>query len=166
MRALGCTHECSTNSSPNTRRALCSGPAALHARAKSLMRRKEAVSGGGSKVQGTRHLLPESLRPMQELLALHPQLKLDAEGRPDVQHTPCNVLSEISEHSLAAAASINLGLSAVGSLMAYAAPECADRTISSDSVEALGWLFAELGATVALFIKLGTDCRRKANRPQ
>ncbi|MBK6008649.1 hypothetical protein JJB11_21315 [Ramlibacter ginsenosidimutans] len=108
--------------------------------------------------RGTRHLLPESLRHMQELFELLPQLKVDASGAPDVRATDQAVLGRIAEHAQASAAAINLGMSAVGSLMAYAAPQCEDRAISSDAVEALGWLLAELGATTALMVRLAAVC--------
>jgi hypothetical protein len=108
--------------------------------------------------RGTRHLLPESLRHMQELFELLPQLKVDAGGAPDLRATDQIVLRRIAEHAQASAAAINLGMSAVGSLMAYAAPQCEDRAISSDAVEALGWLLAELGATTALMVRLAAVC--------
>jgi hypothetical protein len=109
--------------------------------------------------RGTRHLLPESLRHMQELFELLPQLRLDASGAPDLRATDQAVLRRIAEHAQASAAAINLGMSAVGSLMAYAAPQCEDKAISSDAVEALGWLLAELGAATALMVRLASSCR-------
>lgn len=94
--------------------------------------------------RGTRYLLPESLRHMQELFELLPRLKLDANGDPDPRATDEVVLKRLATHAQASLAAMNLGMSAVGSLMAYAAPECEDKTISSDAIEALGWLLAEL----------------------
>jgi hypothetical protein len=117
-------------------------------------RKQDALPVG----RGTRHLLPESLRHMQELFELLPHLKVDASGTPDLRATDHAVLREIAEHAQASAAAINLGMSAVGSLMAYAAPQCEDRAISSDAVEALGWLLAELGATTALMVRLAAVC--------
>lgn len=108
--------------------------------------------------RGTRHLLPESLRHMQELFELLPRLKLDANGDPDPRATDAAVLKRLAAHAQASAAAMNLGMSAVGSLMAYAAPECEDKSISSDAIEALGWLLAELGATTALMIRLAKLC--------
>jgi hypothetical protein len=96
---------------------------------------------------------------MQELFELLPQLRLDASGAPDLRATDRAVLRGISEHAQASAAAINLGMSAVGSLMAYAAPQCEDKAISSDAVEALGWLLAELGAATALMVRLASSCR-------
>lgn len=115
--------------------------------------------------RGTRHLLPESLRHMQELFELLPRLKLDASGAPDPRATDRAVLRGISEHAQASAAALNLGMSAVGSLMAYAAPQCEDKAISSDAIEALGWLLAELGATTALMVRLAAVCRSVPEQP-
>lgn len=122
---------------------------------KARRQRQQEISPAG---RGTRHLLPESLRHMQELFELLPQLKVDASGAPDPRATDPVVLCRIAEHAQASAAAINLGMSAVGSLMAYAAPQCEDRAISSDAVEALGWLLAELGATTALMVRLAAVC--------
>jgi hypothetical protein len=119
------------------------------------MQRQQEMSPAG---RGTRHLLPESLRHMQELFELLPHLKVDSGGDPDTRATDQAVLRKIAEHAQASAAAITLGMSAVGSLMAYAAAQCEDRAISSDAVEALGWLLAELGATTALMVRLGTVC--------
>ena len=69
---------------------------------------------------------------MQELVELLPRLKLNEAGEPDTRATDPEVLGGIIEHASASAAAINLGLSAVGSLMAYAAPQCEDRAINSD----------------------------------
>lgn len=108
--------------------------------------------------RGTRHLLPESLRHMQELFELLPRLKLNADGDPDPQATDEAVLKGLAVHAQASAAAMNLGMSAVGSLMAYAAPQCEDKAISSDALEALGWLLAELGATTALMVRIAALC--------
>ncbi|MES2979779.1 MAG: hypothetical protein V4731_15250 [Pseudomonadota bacterium] len=96
---------------------------------------------------------------MQELFELLPQLRLDASGLPDLRATDRAVLAGISEHAQSSAAAINLGISAVGSLMAYAAPQVEDKAISSDAIEALGWLLAELGAATALMVRLAHSCR-------
>lgn len=115
--------------------------------------------------RGTRHLLPESLRHMQELFELLPHLKLDANGDPDPRATDGAVLKGLVLHAQASAAAMNLGMSAVGSMMAYAAPECEDKTISSDAIEALGWLLAELGAITALMIRLAARCTPLPEQP-
>lgn len=121
---------------------------------KSLAAQVRQING-----KGTRHLLPESLRSMQELLELLPRMTVDAGGAIDYQATAPEIRTAIADHATSVAGAFNLGMSAVGSLMAYAAPECDDGTINSDAIEALGWLLAELGATTALMIALSARCR-------
>ena len=72
---------------------------------------------------------------MQELFELLPHLKLDANGDPDPRATDGAVLKGLALHAQASAAAMNLGMSAVGSMMAYAAPECEDKTINAYSGE-------------------------------
>ena len=58
---------------------------------------------------------------------------------------PPSVLLELVEQAEAGAGALNLGISAVGTLMAHAAVPIEDGSISADTVEALGWLLGELG---------------------
>ena len=55
------------------------------------------------------------------------------------------LLVQIAENAEVAMNTIHLGLSAVGQILARAAPEVETGEISSDATEALGWLLAELG---------------------
>jgi hypothetical protein len=48
-------------------------------------------------------------------------------------------------------------------VLAYAAPEVEDRTISSETVEALAWLLSELGALAAGCFALAAHCRRETS---
>lgn len=52
---------------------------------------------------------------------------------------------QIAENAEVAMNTIHLGLSAVGQILARAAPEVETGEISGDATEALGWLLAELG---------------------
>lgn len=85
-------------------------------------------------------------------------------GDPDLRATDEAVLERLATHAQASAAAMNLGMSAVGSLMACAAPECEDKSIGADAIEALGWLLAELGATTALLIRLARLCTPMAEQ--
>lgn len=98
-------------------------PAADGARRQRKARRPREESNTLHAGRGTRHLLPESLRHMQELFELLPHLKLDPNGDPDLRATDEAVLKRLAAHAQASAAAMNLGMSAVGSLMAYAARE-------------------------------------------
>ena len=104
------------------------------------------------------------LRHMQALVELLPRLELDAAGEPDTRTTEAEVLGGIAEHASASATAINVGLSAVGSLMAHAAPQYEDGSMNSDAIEALGSLFAELGAASAVFVRLAAACQQIPGR--
>ena len=123
------------------------------------MRGKKLATAAPVTGKGSRHLLPESLRSMQELLELLPNMAVNGQGEIDYAATHPDTLSAVAEHAASVASAINLGMSAVGTLMAYAAPECEDGTVSSDAIEAVGWLFAELGAATAVCIQLTSRCK-------
>jgi hypothetical protein len=105
-------------------------------------------------------VLRESVSPIGEVLRGLPKLKIDARGELDLLGSSPTVLLSLAENAEACAGAMNLGLSAVGQLLAVAAPELDDHTIGSDSVEALGWMFAELGYAVAFLVELGIRCRQ------
>ena len=105
-------------------------------------------------------MLRESLSPMGEVLRNLPRLKVNARGEVNFSSSSPTVLQSIAENAEACAGALNLGLSAVGQLLALAAPEVEDRTIGSDSVEALGWMFSEWGHAMAFFVELSIRCRQ------
>lgn len=144
---------------PQENNAETPSPAADGARRQRKARRSREESNATLAGRGTRHLLPESLRHMQELFELLPRLRLDANGDPDPRATDEAVLKRLATHAQASAAAMNLGMSAVGSLMACAAPECEDKS-SAEAIKAPGWLLAELGATTALLVRLAGLCAR------
>lgn len=102
----------------------------------------------------------QAVRPMHNLMRLLPRLCAKSDGQPDFKNTSESVLSDIATNADACGKAIHLGLSAVGTLMAYAAPEIEDGTISSDTIEALGWLLAELGELGAVCSVLSVKCAR------
>jgi hypothetical protein len=104
--------------------------------------------------------LAESISPIGEVLRNLPKLRVDAQGELDLLGSSPAVLASLAENAEACAGALSLGLSAVGQLLAFAAPEVEDHTISSDSTAALGWLFAELGYAMAFFLELGVRCRQ------
>lgn len=105
-------------------------------------------------------VLPESVSPIGEVLRNLPKLRVDAQGELDLLGSSPAVLLSLAENAEACAGALNLGLSAVGQLLAFAAPEVEDHTISSDAIGALGWMFAELGYAMAFFVELGVRCRQ------
>lgn len=115
------------------------------------------------------HGLGDSRLALAGLLSLLPQLIIDKEGNPSVDNGT-DILSQITEDADVAAAAISLGMSAVGKLLAEASPELGG-SISQTTLEAVGWLYSELGAASAHVVVLSAKCRAVgqancANTPQ
>lgn len=110
------------------------------------------------------------IKPLRDLLQLLLQLQTDKVGHLDLTHTPAPVLSKLIEHAEDCASTLHRGISAIGSLLAHSSAEIEDGTISSDTVEALGWLLAELGDFGAACFTLAAQSRKakaaKANMPR
>ena len=53
------------------------------------------------------------------------------------------------------------GMAALGQLLAHSSPVIEDGTVGADSLEALGWLIAELGDMTAYCLVLAAECRRE-----
>ena len=115
-----------------------------------------------SKASGRLHRLARSEvdRPMRTLVEQLPRLATGAGGDIDFTSCPAALLATVAENAETTAALMGRGLSAIGCLMAYAAVEIEDGSIASDSVEALGWLMAELGDIAAVCFVLSAQCRR------
>jgi hypothetical protein len=107
-----------------------------------------------------RQVIVDADRAMGALVDELPSLQMNENGAIDFTATPAVVLASIADKAQTTTAVIGLGLSAIGNLMACAAPEMEDGTISADTVEALGWLMAELGEMAAVCFVLATLCRQ------
>lgn len=68
-------------------------------------------------------------------------------------------------HAEASVRVIQLGLSAIGHLLAQSAVQVEERTIPSESVESLGTLMAELGELAALCHQLCSERASEAPKP-
>ena len=99
---------------------------------------------------------------MRALIDALPSVRASADGRIDFASTPVALLSQVADNAEVTAAGISLGLSAVGNLIPYAAPEMGDGTIGSDTIEALGWLMTELGDMAAACLVLASQCRQNS----
>ena len=97
---------------------------------------------------------------MRALIDALPAAHTHPDGSIDFASTPVALLSQVADNAEVTAAGISLSLSAVGNLIPYAAPEMGDGTISSDTIEALGWLMAELGDMAAACLVLASQCRQ------
>lgn len=102
----------------------------------------------------------EHTRPLRDLMVRLPMLATMSDGRPDLLKSSPTLLLELAEYAEDSAQAINLGIAAVGDILRYAVPEIADGTIHTATVEALGWLLAELGQVAAACGVLAVDCRR------
>jgi hypothetical protein len=103
---------------------------------------------------------PEHERPLRDLLVRLPQLATDASGRLDLPASSPSLVLEIAEHAETSVKVINLGIAALGNVLPYAAPEIEDGTIAMGTVEALGWLLAELSEVAASCLVLSAECRQ------
>ena len=101
-----------------------------------------------------------SSRPMRDLLLQLPLLTANPAEVIQYEEADAVVLAQIADNAETAMNTIHLGLSAVGHLLAYAAPEVETGEISGDAAEALGWLMAELGTFAATAFCLSAACRR------
>lgn len=108
---------------------------------------------------------PEHERPLRDLLVRLPLLATDASGRLDLLASPSSLVSEIAQHAETCVKVINLGVAALGNIIPYAAPEIEDGTIAMGTVEALGWLLAELSEVAVSCLVLSAECRQ-ANAKQ
>jgi hypothetical protein len=98
-------------------------------------------------------------RPLRQLLLALPQLKVADDGRADYGASDPALLVQIFEAAEVLQRVIALGTSAVGQLMAYASVDIDTGEFSQESVEALGWLLAELGSGAAACMELAAPCR-------
>jgi hypothetical protein len=113
------------------------------------------------------HRLPKSEveRPMRMLVEQLPRMTTCAAGDIDFANCSASLLANVAGNAETTAALMGRGLSAIGCLMAYAAVEIEDGSITSDSVEALGWLMAELGDIAAVCFVLAARCRQAMPAP-
>ena len=99
-----------------------------------------------------------ALQPMRDLLRLLPQLPVSALGQPDFDAASPALLVQLAESAEVLHNTFNLGVVAIGQLLADASPEIDDGTVGQDTVEAIGWLLAELGTGSAICF----DCPHRA----
>jgi hypothetical protein len=94
------------------------------------------------------------------LLTLLPLLPINAQGELDLAAAPPELLVRIADAAEMTQRVTYLGVSAIGTLRAYAAPDIETGEVSANTVEALAWLRAELGDRAAVCFELSAPCRR------
>ena len=82
------------------------------------------------------------------------------DGVVDLQKTDPLLIQAIVENAQAAVGVATLGMAAIGNLIVDSSPEIEDGSIGQPTVEALGWLLAELGALAGLCAGLANQCGR------
>lgn len=103
-----------------------------------------------------------SLSPVHQILHALPNFPTLSTGKIDYTRADLALLLQTAEAADTLTRSLHLGTSAIGQLMAHAAPELEDGTVSSDAVEALGWLLSALGEMGAQMAVLALQCARAA----
>ena len=99
-----------------------------------------------------------STRPMRELLLQLPLLPITPDHRIDYEAADADLLLELADKAETVMNTINLGLSAVGTILAHASPEVGSE-ISGYTVEAIGWHIAENADAAAALLSLAHACR-------
>ncbi len=97
--------------------------------------------------------------PMRELLSHLRQVE-PVDGRNGAASIPASLRTPLSENAEIVMAVCQNGMAALGHLLAHSSPVIEDGTVGADSVEALGWLIAELGDLTAYCLVLAAECRR------
>jgi hypothetical protein len=102
--------------------------------------------------------------PFQALFAALPQVVV-RDGIPDFAATPHDTLRAIAENAEVATRTLHHGMSAIGELLALSAAEvdCGDLNVST--IEAYGWLFAELASLAATCDLWAAQCRSELAAP-
>ena len=98
--------------------------------------------------------------PMRELLNHLRQVQTVA-GRNGSASIPTRLRQPLTENAEIVMAVCQNGMAALGHLLAHSSPVIEDGTVGADSVEALGWLIAELGDMTAYCLVLAAECRRE-----
>lgn len=98
-------------------------------------------------------------RPARRLLQLLPLLVATPGQVVSYAHVEPALLAQLADDADVLMSTLQMGLSAVGQLMAHAAPEVEDGTFSSDMVEALGWFMSEVSEISFTLMPLVVACR-------
>lgn len=101
---------------------------------------------------------PISTRPTRDLLLQLPLLPTTPDHRIDYDAADPASLVQLAENAETVMNTINMGLSAVGTILAHAASEVGSE-IGGDTIEALGWFIAETSDVSTALLSLVMACR-------
>ena len=98
-------------------------------------------------------------RPVRSLMALLPRLVVNDQGQPDFDASDATVLVHLAAAAELLQRVLQLGIAAIGQLLAHASVQVETGELDQSTVEALGWLLAELGDASAACVELAAPCR-------
>ena len=99
-----------------------------------------------------------ALRPARDLLHQLPLLPTRPDFSVDYEAADAALLLAVAENGETVMDAFQLGLSALGVILAHASPEVGSE-IGSDTIEALGWFMAETADIAAVLLALTRACR-------
>lgn len=103
----------------------------------------------------------EATRPMRSLLQGLPRLPVKSSGDIDFAAADPALLPELGDDAQTTVDVIHLGVGAIGHLLAQSAVLIEDGTVGADSLEAIGFLLAEMGDMAVGCMALVAQCRRE-----
>jgi len=102
----------------------------------------------------------QALRPLRDLIRRLPQLPLNDRHEIDFPAADGDLLVAVGDAAEITVNVINHGVGAVGNLLAHSAVAIEDGSISSDCVESLGYLLAEISDLAAECMTLAAHSRQ------
>ena len=99
-----------------------------------------------------------TLRPARDLLHQLPLLPIRPDFSVDYEAADAALLLAVAENGETVMNAFQLGLSALGVILAHASPEVGSE-IGSDTIEALGWFMAETADIASALLMLTRSCR-------
>jgi hypothetical protein len=98
--------------------------------------------------------------PMRNLLLLLPHLPVNDGLEIDYEAADPDLLVQLADNAETITRIMHMGISAVGQLLAHSASKINCGELAGDTVEALGWLLAELGEVADVAQCLAIACRK------
>ena len=102
----------------------------------------------------------QSLRPLRDLIRWLPQLPIKGAHEINFAAADADLLVAVGDAAEITVNVLNHGVGAIGHLMANSAVPIEDGSISSDCVESLGYLLAEISDLAAECMTLAARCRQ------
>lgn len=88
-----------------------------------------------------------------------PKLREKA-GMVDFAGSPEEIVHSILENAETTVGAMNMGIAAIGVLIAHSSPEIEDGTIHQPTIESLGWVLSEMGELAGTCTVLAARCRQ------